>query len=118
MLNVILVPIYTGVMLPGAYGQVVVIYAYFAIFNIFLAYGMETAFFRFYKDSENKKKVVSTSFLVDRSGLAYLAGITFKRSIKVRIMRIKRGNDHKNSFYLFYHFAFMRYIGRNYSFQI
>ncbi|WP_405384918.1 lipopolysaccharide biosynthesis protein [Maribacter sp. LLG6340-A2] len=63
MLNVILVPIYTGVMLPGSYGQVVVIYAYFAIFNIFLAYGMETAFFRFYKDSENKKKVVSTSLL-------------------------------------------------------
>jgi len=63
MLNVILVPIYTGVMLPSSYGQVVVIYAYFAIFNIFLAYGMETAFFRFYKDSENKKKVVSTSLL-------------------------------------------------------
>ncbi|MDF4220128.1 polysaccharide biosynthesis C-terminal domain-containing protein [Maribacter sp. M208] len=63
MLNVILVPIYTGVMLPSSYGQVVVIYAYFAIFNIFLAYGMETAFFRFYKDSENKKRVVSTSLL-------------------------------------------------------
>lgn len=63
MLNVILVPIYTGVMAPGSYGQVVVIFAYFAIFNVFLAYGMETAFFRFYKEAQNRKHVVSTSLL-------------------------------------------------------
>ncbi|TDS18691.1 Na+-driven multidrug efflux pump [Maribacter caenipelagi] len=83
MLNVILVPIYTGVMLPGAYGQVVVIYAYFAIFNIFLAYGMETAFFRFYKDSENKKKVVSTSLLsiLGSTMIFMIIGLLFKSSL-------------------------------------
>ncbi|MDF4201529.1 polysaccharide biosynthesis C-terminal domain-containing protein [Maribacter sp. SA7] len=80
MLNVILVPIYTGVMQPGSYGEVVVIFAYFAIFNVFLAYGMETAFFRFYKDSENKKKVVSTSLLsIAGSTLLFLLiGFLFK----------------------------------------
>jgi O-antigen/teichoic acid export membrane protein len=45
------------------YGEVSVIFAWFAIFNVILAYGMETAFFRFYHKSENKNKVVSTSLI-------------------------------------------------------
>ena len=83
MLNVILVPIYTGVMKPGSYGEVVVIFAYFAIFNVFLAYGMETAFFRFYKDTENKKRVVSTSLLsiLGSTLLFMLIGFLFKSSL-------------------------------------
>ncbi|MFS4455272.1 lipopolysaccharide biosynthesis protein [Maribacter sp. 2304DJ31-5] len=63
MLNVILVPIYTEVMPPGSYGQVIIIFSYFAIFNVFLAYGMETAFFRFYKEANNRKKVVTTALI-------------------------------------------------------
>ena len=41
----------------------VFIFAWFAIFNVFLAYGMETAFFRFYSKSEQKDAVVSTSLI-------------------------------------------------------
>ncbi|MGB5418771.1 oligosaccharide flippase family protein, partial [Algibacter sp.] len=52
MLSFILVPIYTKVMPTGAYGEVSVIFAWFAIFNVFLAYGMETAFFRFYNGKD------------------------------------------------------------------
>ena len=63
MLNFLLVPIYTGVMAPEKYGVVTIIYSWFAIFNVFLAYGMETAFFRFYNTSENKASVVSTSLI-------------------------------------------------------
>ena len=63
MLSFILVPVYTDVMAPGLYGEVSVIFAWFAIFNVFLAYGMETAFFRFYNKEENKDNVVSTSLL-------------------------------------------------------
>ncbi|WP_405411463.1 polysaccharide biosynthesis C-terminal domain-containing protein [Maribacter sp. Asnod1-A12] len=83
MLNVILVPIYTGVMQPGSYGEVVVIFAYFAIFNVFLAYGMETAFFRFYMDTENKKRVVSTSLMsiLGSTMLFMLIGFLFKSSL-------------------------------------
>src|SRR5690606_21184109 len=72
------------------YGDVSVIYAYFVLFNVILAYGMETAFFRFYNspsapgispEEEQKKKssVVSTSgwSLFSSSfavlGLAFLA---------------------------------------------
>lgn len=47
----------------GLYGEVSVIFAWFAIFNVLLAYGMETAFFRFYHHTDNKEKVVSTSLI-------------------------------------------------------
>jgi O-antigen/teichoic acid export membrane protein len=82
MLNVILVPVYTGVMPPGSYGQVVVIFAYFAIFNVLLAYGMETAFFRFYKEAENRKKVVTTSLIsIAATTLLFLiVGLLFRNS--------------------------------------
>ncbi len=78
-----MVPLYTGVMAPGSYGQVIVIFAYFAIFNVFLAYGMETAFFRFYKESENRKSVVTTSLLsILGSTLIFsLVGYSFKTTI-------------------------------------
>lgn len=63
MLSFILVPVYTSVMAPGLYGEVTVIFAWFAISNVLLAYGMETAFFRFYSKSLEKSKVVSTSLI-------------------------------------------------------
>jgi O-antigen/teichoic acid export membrane protein len=63
MLSFILVPIYTEVMAPGLYGEVTIIFSWFAIFNVLLAYGMETAFFRFYSRSDDKEKVVSTSLI-------------------------------------------------------
>ena len=63
MLSFILVPLYTEVMPPGAYGEVTLIFAWFAIFNVILAYGMETAFFRFYSTHENKDQVTSTSLI-------------------------------------------------------
>lgn len=36
---------------------------WFAVINVFLAYGMETAFFRFYTSEEEKEKVASTSLI-------------------------------------------------------
>ena len=42
-------------------GQVSIIFSYLVFFNVVLAYGMETAFFRFYNLEEDKKKVISTS---------------------------------------------------------
>ena len=63
MLSFILVPLYTKVMPPGSYGEVTLIYAWFAIFNVILAYGMETAFFRFYNKSEHRRNVTSTALI-------------------------------------------------------
>jgi O-antigen/teichoic acid export membrane protein len=63
MLSFILVPIYTAVMPPGSYGEVTLIFSWFAIFNVILAYGMETAFFRFFNGEDDKNRVVTTSLI-------------------------------------------------------
>ena len=57
-------PLYTtkGVLSSVAeYGQVSVIFSYFVLFNVVLAYGMETAFFRFFNKEDEKNQVVGTS---------------------------------------------------------
>jgi len=64
MLSFLLVPLYTtkGVLSSVAeYGKVSVIFSYFVIFNVILAYGMETAFFRFFNKESDKDKVIGTS---------------------------------------------------------
>ncbi|WP_422349654.1 lipopolysaccharide biosynthesis protein [Flagellimonas sp.] len=64
VLSFFLLPLYTSVFENAAgYGQYINIYAWIAIFNVFLAYGMETAFFRFYHKQEDKKSVISTSLI-------------------------------------------------------
>ncbi len=47
----------------SGFGQYTNIYAWIAIFNVFLAYGMETAFFRFYHKEENRSTIISTSLI-------------------------------------------------------
>ena len=61
MLNVLMVPLYTHVLPKEEYGEVSIIFAYFVFFNVILAYGMETAFFRFYNKMKNSREVLSTS---------------------------------------------------------
>ncbi len=64
MLSFLLVPLYTskGVLSSVAeYGEISVIFSYFVLFNVILAYGMETAFFRFFNAEDNKSKVTSTA---------------------------------------------------------
>ena len=63
MLSFILVPLYTEVMPTGAYGEVTLVFAWFAIFNVVLAYGMETAFFRYYNGESNPGRVTSTALI-------------------------------------------------------
>ena len=64
MLSFLLVPLYTSEAVlssPAEYGKVSVIFSYFVLFNVILAYGMETAFFRFFNKEEDKEKVIGTS---------------------------------------------------------
>ncbi|WP_394747944.1 lipopolysaccharide biosynthesis protein [Spongiimicrobium salis] len=63
MLSFLLLPLYTHILEVAGYGEISVIFAWFAIFNVILAYGMETAFFRFYHKAENRQKVVSTALI-------------------------------------------------------
>jgi O-antigen/teichoic acid export membrane protein len=64
-------------------GEVSVIFAYLVFFNVFLSYGMETAFFRFYNSEDNKKNVVSTSTIsLFWSSLVFLVlGLLFRNTL-------------------------------------
>ncbi|MDT0606200.1 lipopolysaccharide biosynthesis protein [Croceitalea rosinachiae] len=83
MFSFLLVPLYTSVMAPGMYGEVQLIFMWFVVFNVFLAYGMETAFFRFYKESDEREQVVSTSLisLLASSTLFLIIGFLFKDDV-------------------------------------
>lgn len=63
MFSFILVPLYTNpkVLNVQEYGEVSVIFSWMVLFNVLLAYGMETAFFRFYHSDTSKKTVIGTA---------------------------------------------------------
>ncbi len=63
VLGYLLVPLYTHVFKPDAYGTVNVFYAYASLLKVILTYGMETAFFRFTEHEERKESVYSTALL-------------------------------------------------------
>ncbi len=89
MLSFLLVPLYTDVLPVREYGNFSIIISWIVLFNVILAYGMETAFFRFFHKEKDKGLVVSTSavsiifttvlfFLftyIFSSQLAFLSGI-------------------------------------------
>lgn len=61
MFTFLLVPLYTHLLPNDEYGKVSIIFAWMIFFNVILAYGMETAFFRFYNSESNKDSVVETT---------------------------------------------------------
>ncbi|MFK7834376.1 MAG: oligosaccharide flippase family protein [Winogradskyella sp.] len=79
MLGFILVPLYTNpnVLSVEEYGRVSFIFAYFVLFNVVLAYGMETAFFRFFNKEESQETVTSTSAISLILSSFALMGIAF-----------------------------------------
>lgn len=83
MLSFLLLPLYTSILATAGYGEVSVIFAWFAIFNVLLAYGMETAFFRFYNGEDEKDTVVSTALwsIVATTGVFFLVGLLFLNTV-------------------------------------
>ncbi|NRS87847.1 O-antigen/teichoic acid export membrane protein [Flavobacterium sp. 7E] len=63
MFSFLLVPLYTNLLPKAEYGKVSIIFAYMIFFNVILAYGMETAFFRFYNKEKNKDVVIETTMV-------------------------------------------------------
>ena len=79
-LNLLLVPLYTSVFVhhPEEYGVVSQLYAFVAFLMILLTFGMETTYFRFIQDSENKKQVFQNSFVtVVLLNVAFLLTLVF-----------------------------------------
>lgn len=62
-LNYLLTYLYTRVFSTAQFGVNSEFYAYSGFFAVLLAFGMETAFFRFNKDNENRQRVFSTALI-------------------------------------------------------
>lgn len=59
VLSFLLVRLHTGenvLQSTAQYGDVSLIYSYFVLFNVVLAYGMETAFFRFFNKEPHPRR--------------------------------------------------------------
>ncbi|MCL9804902.1 polysaccharide biosynthesis C-terminal domain-containing protein [Flavobacterium amniphilum] len=63
MFGFLLVPLYTDLLPKVAYGKITEVFAYMIFFNVVLAYGMETTFFRFYNTESDKENVLETSII-------------------------------------------------------
>lgn len=63
LLNYLLVPLYTSVLPAAKYGVISELYAWVAFLIVLLTFGMETAFFKFINDKEDKVSVFRNSFL-------------------------------------------------------
>ncbi len=61
MISFLLNPFYVSALPKQEFADVSIVFAWMVFFNVFLSYGMETAFFRFYNSEDNKKNVTSTS---------------------------------------------------------
>ena len=83
ILGYLLVPLYTYVFQPGDYGTVNVFYAYTSFLMVVLTYGMETTFFRFNEQENNKTMVFSTGMisLFITSALFLIVVLHFSRDI-------------------------------------
>ncbi|MNJ88885.1 Polysaccharide biosynthesis protein [compost metagenome] len=63
-LNYLLVPLYTWFFKePSDYGVVSQLYAFVAFLMVLLTFGMETTYFRFIQDSEDRQRIFRNSFL-------------------------------------------------------
>jgi O-antigen/teichoic acid export membrane protein len=59
---VLLLPLYTRYLTPADYGLIETLVALSAVLTVLLAAGVKSAFFRFYFDEDDKRRVIRTSF--------------------------------------------------------
>ncbi|MBN2892807.1 MAG: polysaccharide biosynthesis protein [Bacteroidales bacterium] len=100
-LNYLLVPLYTAKLDPSAYGVVTEFYAYVAVLQVMLTYGMETGYFRFSQKNPDSNTVFSTvlTSLLSTSSLFILIIFIFSKSISNSI-GYEDNNDYVNLFAL------------------
>ena len=82
MLSFLLVRLYTDVLPEEGYGEVSIVFSYIVLFNVILAYGMETAFFRFYNSDENKSVENTSTISLFWSSIMFLGiGLLFRHEL-------------------------------------
>lgn len=72
VINFLLVRVHTDALPTNNYAENTNFYIWIALFTVLLTFGMETAFFRFYKAEEKKDAIISTSFIS-----VFIASIVF-----------------------------------------
>jgi O-antigen/teichoic acid export membrane protein len=78
LLNYLLVPLQTHIFAIDKYGIVGELYAWTALIFVILTFGMETTFFRFSQDKENREKtfsIVSIFLLITSAGFILIASL-------------------------------------------
>ena len=82
-LNYLLVPLYVWYFNPDEYGVVTEFYAYVTFLNILLTYGMETTFFKFAQNKEEKERIFSTILIsiIATTSIFLTAVLLFNRDI-------------------------------------
>ena len=63
VINFLLVRVHTDALPASNYAENTNFYIWIAFFTVLITFGMETAFFRFYKTENKKDDIISTSFL-------------------------------------------------------
>ena len=63
VINFLLVRVHTDALPTNNYAENTNFYIWAALFSVLLTFGMETAFFRFYKAEEKKDSLISTAFI-------------------------------------------------------
>jgi len=63
LINFLLVRVHTDALPAEDYAENTDFYIWAALFAVLLTFGMETTFFRFYKDEKKKDRLVSTTFI-------------------------------------------------------
>ena len=63
VINFLLVRVHTDALPTNNYAENTNFYIWAALFSVLLTFGMETAFFRFYKAEEKKDALISTAFI-------------------------------------------------------
>lgn len=98
LLNYLLVPLYTSSAVfsnPSDYGVVSELYSWVAFLIVFLSFGMETAFFRFLQQSEDKEKVFSNGFLtVIGINLIFYIGLLYFNNDLANLMLYEGHNEY------------------------
>lgn len=90
-INYLLTPYLTAVFTAAIYGEISLLYAAIPLLNILFTYGMETAYFRFYNNYEDKKAVYNTISISLIASSIILTGclLLFKHSLAQLLSIIK-----------------------------
>lgn len=83
MLSFLLLPLYSAYLPTEGFGEVAIVFSWMAVFNVLLAYGMETSFFRFFHQEKYSREVTATSAisLIGSTAVFLMLGFIFMKQI-------------------------------------